>query len=105
MFDPNHNAVDKYYLVNGSWKGSWEGLPNDMVIANWNGGKAADSLKFFTGRGHPQVIAGYYDKDISNFKKWDAVAAGMLGVTVFMYTTWQHKLAHLEEYGKAIRRE
>ena len=26
MFDPNHNAVDKYYLVNGTLKGSWEGL-------------------------------------------------------------------------------
>lgn len=27
MFDPNHNAVDKYYLVNGPLTGSWEGLP------------------------------------------------------------------------------
>ena len=27
MFDPNHNAVDDYYLVNGTLAGSWEGLP------------------------------------------------------------------------------
>ena len=51
------------------------------------------------------VIAGYYDKDITNFKKWDAAAAGVPGVTGFMYTTWQHKFTHLEEYGKAIWRE
>ena len=27
MFDPNHNAVKEYYLVNGTLEGSWEGLP------------------------------------------------------------------------------
>src|SRR5262249_46653603 len=68
MFDPHHNAVDGYYLVNGSLKGSWEGLPREVVIANWNGGKAAESLKWFADRGHAQVIAGYYDGDLSNFR-------------------------------------
>jgi hypothetical protein len=102
MFDPNHNAVDHYYLVNGSWKGSWEGLPKDVVVANWNGGKAAASLKFFADRGHPQVIAGYYDGDLSNFRKWDAAARGVPGVRGFMYTTWAHNFGLLEAYGKAI---
>jgi hypothetical protein len=102
MFDPNHNAVDNYYLVNGSWKASWEGLPKDVVIANWNGGKAAASLKFFADRGHPQVIAGYYDGDLSNFEKWDAAAKGVPGVRGFMYTTWAHNFGLLEQYGKAI---
>ena len=40
MFDPHHNAVDNYYLVNGSLEGSWEGLAPRVIIANWNGGKA-----------------------------------------------------------------
>jgi hypothetical protein len=102
MFDPNHNAVDNYYLVNGSWKGSWEGLPKDVVIANWNGGKAAASLKFFADRGHPQVIAGYYDGDLSNFRKWDTAAKGVPGVRGFMYTTWAHNFGLLEQYGTAI---
>jgi hypothetical protein len=102
MFDPNHNAVDNYYLVNGSWKGSWEGLSKDVVIANWNGGKAAASLKFFADRGHPQVIAGYYDGDLSNFKKWDAAAKGVPGVRGFMYTTWAHNFGLLEDYGRAL---
>jgi hypothetical protein len=103
MFDPNHNAVERYYLVNGTLAESWKGLPSNVIIANWNGGKAAASLKFFADRGHPQVIAGYYDGDLSNFKKWDAAAKGVPNVIGFMYTTWQHKYDHLEAYGKVLR--
>ena len=103
MFDPNHNAVEKYYLVNGSLTESWKDLPPDVVIANWNGGKRAASLKFFADRGHPQVIAGYYDASgLDDFTKWDAAAQGMPKVTGFMYTTWQHKYDQLEAYGKAM---
>lgn len=102
MFDPNHNAVERYYLVNGPLTDSWKGLPDDVVIANWNGGKAATSLKWFDDRGHAQVIAGYYDGDLANFRKWDAAAQGVLRVNGFMYTTWRHKYDHLEAYGKAM---
>ena len=103
MFDPHHNAVEKYYLVNGPWTGSWEGLPKDVVMANWNGGKATASLKFFADRGHPQILAGYYDSpDLRGFTKWDSTARGVPGVVGFMYTTWQHKFGLLEEYGKAM---
>ena len=103
MFDPNHNAVDKYYLVNGTLAGSWEGLPPDVIIANWNGGKAAASLKWFADRGHSQIIAGYYDDALDNFTRWDKAARGVPKVIGFMYTTWQHKYEHLEAYGKALR--
>jgi hypothetical protein len=104
MFDPNHNAVDKYYLVNGTWAGSWEGVPKDVIIANWNGGQAAQSLRFFADRGHEQVIAGYYDvSDLSNFTLWDEAARGVPGVVGFMYTTWAARFDLLEEYGKAIK--
>jgi hypothetical protein len=103
MFDPFHNALDNYYLVNGSLKGSWEGLPKDVVIANWNAGKAAESLKWFADRGHKQVIAGYYDGGLGNFRRWDEAAKGVPGVVGFMYTTWQRKYTHLEEYGKALQ--
>jgi len=104
MFDPHHNAVDKYYLVNGSLKGSWEGIPRDVIIANWNSGKARESLAFFAGRGHRQVIAGYYDvDDLSNFEQWNSAAHGLSGVIGFMYTTWQAKYNLLERYGAAIK--
>ena len=104
MFDPHHNAVDNYYLVNGSLKGSWEGLSRDVLIANWNSGKAKESLSFFADRGHKQLIAGYYDgDDLTNFQQWDQAARNVNGVTGFMYTTWQSKYSLLEKYGKAMR--
>ncbi len=103
MFDPNHNAVDHYYLVNGTLEGSWEGLPPDVLIANWNSGKAEASLRFFAERGHSQVIAGFYDGDLANFRKWDAASRGVRGVVGFMYTTWQNRYDLLESYGQAMR--
>jgi hypothetical protein len=102
MFDPFHNAVDKYYLVNGSWRDSWKGLPPEVIIANWNGGKGEKSLKFFAERGHTQIIAGYYDGDASNFHKWTKAAEGVPRVTGFIYTTWQRKYDDLEAYGKLM---
>jgi hypothetical protein len=104
MFDPNHNAVKNYYFVNGSLEGSWQGLPTTVVIANWNGGKKRPSLEFFAGRGHRQVIAGYYDADdLSGFTGWDTEARSVRGVIGFMYTTWRAKFGLLEAYGLAVR--
>jgi hypothetical protein len=103
MFDPNHNAVDRYYLVNGSFEGSWKGLPPEVLIANWNSGKARASLEWFSGRGHPQLLAGYYDADdLGDFRRWDAAAKGVPRVSGFMYTTWRAKYGLLETYGRAI---
>ncbi len=103
MFDPHHNAIDHYYLVNGTLHGSWEGLPKDVIVANWNRGHARESLRFFERRGHRQIIAGYYDADdLSNFRDWDAAAQGLTQVLGFMYTTWSHRYDQLEAYGSAI---
>jgi hypothetical protein len=96
MFDPHHNAVDHYYLVNGTLEGSWKGLPPDVVIANWNGDQAGESLRFFAEHGHAQVIAGYYDGGLDNLKKWQAASRGVPRVTGFMYTTWQNRYDDLE---------
>jgi hypothetical protein len=105
MFDPTHNAVDDYYLVDGTLSGSWEGLPSGVIIANWNGDKTRQSLEFFAGRGHRQVLAGYYDADdLSGFTRWDGPAEGVRGVVGFMYTTWEQKYGLLEAYGEAMRR-
>jgi hypothetical protein len=104
MFDPNHNAVKDYYLVNGTLAGSWQGLAPQVILANWNGGKAEASLRFFADRGHRQVIAGYYDSGIDNFRKWDQAARGVKGVDGFMYTTWRANYSDLDAFGKAMRR-
>lgn len=103
MFDPHHNAVADYYLVNGTLAGSWEGLDPGVIVVNWNASKARLSLDFFAGRGHPQVIAGYYDAD-DNLQTWDAAAAGVPRLLGFMYTTWENRYGDLERYGRALTR-
>jgi hypothetical protein len=102
MFDPHHNAREDYYLVRGSLAGSWEGLPPRVVIANWNSGAAEDSLRFFAGRGHTQVLAGYYDgPDLGNYERWTRAARGVPGIEGFMYTTWNSNYDLMEAYGHA----
>jgi hypothetical protein len=104
MFDPHHNAVDNYYLVRGTLKGSWEGLDKSVGIVNWNGGHAGESLKFFADRGHKQIIAGYYDDDVRrNFNEWNAAAKSAHGVAGWMYTTWRGQYKDLETFAKLAR--
>ena len=103
MFDPNHNAVDRYYLANGSFARSWEGLPKSVHLANWNSGQAAQSLKWFAERGHAQIVAGYYDdNNLDRLPHWLHAAKGVPNVDGFMYTTWGHNYDMLEAYGKVL---
>ncbi len=94
MFDPTHNAADNafpYYLVNGNWSGSWAGLSPDMTVLNWNhGAKARESAAFFSGRGHRQILAGYYDAAPERFsdRQWLAELEGVPGIDGVMYTQW-----------------
>lgn len=98
MFDPYHNAADTaepYFLVNGNFAGSWEGLPADVVILNWTGspfGAAARraSAAFFADRGHRQILAGYYDRSRDKFydRAWLADLEGVPGIRGVMYASW-----------------
>ncbi|MBX7131615.1 MAG: hypothetical protein K1X67_02940 [Fimbriimonadaceae bacterium] len=103
MFDPFHNALDKgpYYLVKGDgpWKNSWLGLDKDIVILNWNmGASRKKAAEFFAGRGHRQILAGYYDGGGAPIPAWSAdVPGGPLGV---MYTTWGNNWKDLEDFAK-----
>ena len=101
MFDPAHNAVDNYYLSNGTWSGSWKGIPKDALVLNWNYGGRAKSLPFFANLGLKQVLAGYYDGNVNDIKTWLADAKGIKGVTGVMYTTWSDNYSNLEAFAKA----
>jgi hypothetical protein len=101
MFDPHHNAHKDFYLMRGDLAGSWEGLPADMTIINWNHGKANQSLPFFAERGHSQVLAGYYDSDPKSIGGWLAAGKDLKGVDGAMYTTWTGNFDHLEAFAKA----
>lgn len=104
MFDPHHNAVDHYYLVNGDLSGSWEGLGKDVWIMNWNFGVREESLKFFAERGHQQILAGYYDTDAQQIGRWlETVRKQQItGVRGVMYTTWQQDYSNLKDFADVV---
>ena len=101
MFDPNHNAVDNYYLVNGTWAGSWEGLDPDVGIVNWANRLKGKNLKWFADRGQEQVLAGYYDHREWVIAEWLAAGKGLPGITGAMYTTWTDDYSDMEAWAKA----
>lgn len=102
MFDPYHNAVDHFYLVNGSLNGSWKGLDKDVGVVNWNGGGGAKDVKFFSDLGQKQILSGYYDGDDdgSGIAKWIAGAKGLPGVVGAMYTTWEDKYGPMDVWAQ-----
>ncbi|MEZ6090487.1 MAG: hypothetical protein R3C05_21205 [Pirellulaceae bacterium] len=104
MFDPFHNARDNYYLTKGSVSDSWKGLQSNVSIVNWNGGKAAESLKFFEERGHRQIIAGFYDqKAQENVDRWAKATRGVQGIDAWMYTTWRKDYSQMEAFATGVR--
>ncbi|MFA6110282.1 MAG: carbohydrate binding domain-containing protein [Candidatus Latescibacterota bacterium] len=93
MFDPQHNAVDRYYAVNGSLRGSWEGLDSGIGIVNWHGGLAGKNCRFFADLGLRQILSGYYDgdEDGAAIAAWLANTADVPGIVGAMYTTWEDR--------------
>ncbi|HLV80982.1 MAG TPA: hypothetical protein VKT32_11910, partial [Chthonomonadaceae bacterium] len=99
MFDPYHNAHDDYFLVNGTWAGSWEGLPKDIIVVNWNFPKRGQSLPWFAGRGVAQLLAGNRDGSPERIRTWlEDAPPSVVGA---MYTTWQRRYENLEAFAKA----
>ena len=98
MFDPNHNAGkleagEYYYLVNGSYYGSWEGLPKDVILYNWNGNRAGrDSATFFADRGHRTILSG------STPAIWLEATKGLPGILGMSYTTWEGNYEGMAAY-------
>jgi len=103
MLDPNHNAHGNYYLVNGSFTGSWSHVPKDLTIAVWGGPARPRSLRFFADHGFESLVACYYDADnLDDVKKWAQLAAQTPHVRGFMYTTWQRKYQLLGDFADLL---
>lgn len=112
MFDPNHNARDHFYFVEGTIRGSWKGLPPDITMMNWNRSRA--SLTWFSGDDprqpipYRQIVSGYYDPPDHNGAAAASSelshATGLPGIVGMMYTTWQDDYSQLEAYGAAARK-
>jgi len=104
MFDPNHNAKEQYYLVNGSYAGSWNHIPKDLVIAVWGGEPREKSLKFFAEEKFQTLVACYYDADnLEDVKGWLKLAETVPGVRGSMYTPWLKKYELLEQFGALLK--
>jgi hypothetical protein len=111
MFDPNMNAVDNYYLVEGDLTGSWTGLPADVILMNWNLSALNMSAAWFAGLNaqqpvaHQQVIAGYFDSGNGAASAATELAqvSGIPGVMGLMYTTWQDDYSQLGPFAGAAR--
>jgi hypothetical protein len=102
MFDPLHNAKDDYYAVNGSLKGSWEGLDRGIGIVNWHGALMGKNCQFFADLGLKQVLAGYYDhdEDGSGIAAWLANTRGVPGIVGAMYTTWEDRYDAMDAWAR-----
>ena len=103
MFDPNHNAQEKYYLIDGSFKGTWEFIPKDLVMACWYYEKRDLSLEFFSKLGYRSLGAAYYDADdLENPKGWMESLNRTRGAVGIMYTTWENKYQLLPTFGDLV---
>ncbi|MCC7261695.1 MAG: carbohydrate binding domain-containing protein [Candidatus Latescibacteria bacterium] len=102
MFDPQHNAVDRYYAVNGSLAGSWEGLDPGIGMVNWHGGLQGKNCQFFADRGLKQILSGYYDSDEDGaaIAEWLANTRTVPGIVGAMYTTWEDRYGAMEVWAR-----
>jgi hypothetical protein len=107
MFDPNHNAVNNYYLVEGDLTGSWTGLPADVIIMNWNIAALKTSATWFATPpyAHRQVLANYYDSGNGSASATNALAqvSGIPGIQGLMYTTWVDDYSQIAPFAVAAR--
>ena len=96
MLDPNTNARDNYFYVDGSYYGSWNYVPKDLIMVAWVYAKRTESLRFFSENGFQTMGAPYYDKkslaDTIDWYKEVAQTPQSIGI---MYTTWINDYSYL----------
>ncbi len=103
MLDPNHNAHDNYYLVDGDFTGSWNYIPKDLVIVCWYYDKRVESLRFFSSLGFRILAGAYYDGDtLDNPRGWLEVLDKTPEACGIMYTTWRNKYELLAPFGDLV---
>jgi hypothetical protein len=103
MFDPHHNAVKEYFLVDGSLENTSKYLPADIGIVCWYFEMRRNSLDFFSGHGFKTIGAAYYDTDnLKNAEGWLTALDTTPGAEGIMYTTWKNKYALLAPFGDLV---
>jgi hypothetical protein len=69
---------------------------------NWAGYLRGRNLKWFSDRGHEQILSGYYDRDETGegIESWLKAGEGLPGVTGAMYTSWEEKFDAMEAWAE-----
>jgi len=102
MLDPNHNAHDKYYLVDGDLTDSWKYIPEDLIIVCWYYKKRQASMNHFSASGFNTVAGAYYDKGMDNPRGWLKVMNEITDAKGIMYTTWKGDYSQLASFGDLV---
>ena len=103
MLDPNHNAHDNYYLVEGDFTQSWNYIPKDLVIVCWYYKKRNESLSFFSSLDFRTLAGAYYDGDtLENPRGWLEALEQTPRACGIMYTTWRNKYELLAPFGDLV---
>ena len=104
MLDPAHNAHDNYFACKGTFAGSWDLIPKDLVISCWYGKKRDISMPFFAERGFRTQAAAYYDADdLDGCRAWLETCKRTPRCTGIMYTSWRNKYKLLAPFGELVR--
>jgi hypothetical protein len=96
MFDPHHNAIDNYYLVNGSFDNSWVDLDPQVVIINWNG--SAASFQHFQTQGLSQLVSG----DGASISTRLDGAEGIASIVGAYFVNWSDDFTELESFAETV---
>ena len=105
MFNPYHNSVKKYFLVDGSLEGTWKYLPKDMEIMCWYFPIRQNTLEFFSSHGFKTFTSpGPDSAALDNPKGWLAVMDTTPGATGIMYTTWHGDFTLVAPFGDLVSR-
>lgn len=105
MLDPNHNARDRYYGFDGDFRGSWNHVPKDLIVACWRYDTRVASLRHFDEKGFRTMGCGYYDReDAEAVEAWVAALERTPRACGIMYTTWANRYEFLDAFAAAVRR-
>ena len=104
MYDPLHNALGRYYLNRGGNLGSWEHLPEDVWIVNWNSPARRKSLLFFSSLGQTQIVSWNEADPRETIETAVRLGREVPGVRGFQYTTWRRDYSRMCALAEAALR-
>ena len=111
QLDPKMNARDGVYMCRGTFAGSVDLVPKDIVVMHW-GGALAETLEFFHAKGfrtaRSRAIDGKWINGVPASVTDDyRIAKEAAGCRGFMYTTWRrdYSLEKLEAFGRLVAGE